>query len=64
MKIARELPNILCFFRIFVSVFIAMLLTPPGEIVGLIYSVAFITDLLDGYVLVKGDGRVIRRKGE
>lgn len=50
--LARELPDILCFYRIFIS--LAILATmPKGWAFGILYSIALISDLLDGYIYRK-----------
>ncbi|MBQ8984813.1 hypothetical protein IJ098_03100 [Candidatus Saccharibacteria bacterium] len=44
----REIPNILCFFRVAVSLFL-MFLMPNNWFDGVVFSLALISDLFDGY---------------
>ena len=50
----KELPNILCWYRISYSLIIAIFI-PKGTGVAILFSLAFITDLLDGYLYRKLD---------
>ncbi len=45
----KEIPNILCFFRIGISLFLIVLM-PSNWLDGTIFSLALISDIFDGYI--------------